>query len=191
MIGEFLGITLIQLCMGVIDVSVPPQRVFNDYSIRVCFKPTRTLRQLLVSPKDKDQKKDKTGIVYLIPCQGETNAGACSESYIGETERSLKTRFMEHRRPSSTSSEVSQHIHIESPGHRVDLESVKILDREPKYFERGVKEAIYIRMNQPSLNKDGGRYKLPKVYDPLLKSRVEKGARSSSGQTADEGCSYN
>ena len=61
-----------------------------------------------------------------------------------ETERSLKTRFLEHRRPSSTSSEVSQHIHIESRGHHVDLNQVKILDREPRFFERGVKEAIYI-----------------------------------------------
>ena len=71
-----------------------------------------------------------------------------------ETERSLKTRFLEHRRPSSTSSEVSQHIHIESPGHHVDLDQVKILDREPRFFERGGKEAIFIRINKPSLNKD-------------------------------------
>ncbi|XP_072039555.1 uncharacterized protein [Amphiura filiformis] len=132
------------------------KRIYSSYGIRVCFKPTRTLRQLLVAPKDKTDKKDVTGPVYLIPCQGQTTRGPCSESYIGETGRSLKTRFLEHRRPSSTSSEVSQHIHIESPGHHVDLEKVQILDREPRYFERGVKEAIHIRANQPSLNKDGG-----------------------------------
>ena len=95
-------------------------------------------------------------------------------AYIGETERSLKTRFLEHRRPSSTSSEVSQHIHIESPDHHVELEEVKILDREQRYFERGVKEAIYIRVNQPSLNKDRGRYKLPRVYDQIWGSHVRK-----------------
>ena len=38
----------------------------------------------------------------------------------------------------------------------------------------GVKEATYIRVNQPSLNKDGGRYKFPKVYDPILGSHVRK-----------------
>ena len=73
--------------------------------------------------------------------------GQCEEFYIGETERSLKARFLEHRRPSSTSSEVSQlsqHIHNESPGHKIDLEKVKILDREPRWFERGIKEAIYM-----------------------------------------------
>ena len=103
-----------------------------------------------------------------------TLKGKCPESYIGETERSLKTRFLEHRRPSSTSSEVSQHIHLESPGHSVDLKEVKVLDRDPRYFERGVKEAIYIRVNQPTLNKDGGRYQLPRVFDPILRSRVKK-----------------
>ena len=123
--------------------------------IRACFKPTRTLRQLLVSPKDKTEKKDTVGPVYMIPCQGKTTRGQCTESYIGETERSLKTRFLEHRRPSSTSSEVSQHIHIESPGHHMELEKVLILDRDPRWFERGVMEVIHIRANQPSLNKDG------------------------------------
>ena len=146
------------------------RRIFNNFSIRASFKPTTTLRQLLVRPKDKTEKKDVVGPVYMIPCQGQTTRGTCTESYIGETERTLKTRFNEHKRPSSTSSEVSQHIHIESPGHHVDLEKVKILDRDSRYFERGIKEAVYIRALQPSLNRDGGRHRLPKVYDPILTS---------------------
>ena len=150
------------------------RRIFNSYGVRACFKPTQTLRQLLVSPKDKTDKQNITGPVYFIPCQGQTLRGKCPESYIGETERSLKTRFQEHRRPSTVSSEVSQHIHIESPGHKVKLDEVKILDRDSRYFERGVKEAVYIRVNQPSLNRDGGRHKLPSVYNSILRSSVRK-----------------
>ena len=63
---------------------------------------------------------------------------------------------VEHKRPSSTSSKVSNHIHIESPGHHIDLDEVKVLDREPCWFERGVKEAINIKVNNPMLNKGGG-----------------------------------
>ncbi|KAI8506914.1 hypothetical protein Bbelb_153530 [Branchiostoma belcheri] len=37
-----------------------------------------------------------------------------------------------------------------------DLEEVRILDSEQDYFKRGIKEAIYIRALQPSLNRDGG-----------------------------------
>ena len=146
------------------------RRIYATYGIRTYIKPTQTLRQLLVSPKDKTEKKDVVGPVYLIPCQGQTSRGQCKESYIGESERSVKTRFLEHKRRSSTKSEVSQHIYIESPGHTVHLDKVKILDKDDRWFERGVKEAIYIRAYKPSLNKDGGRYRLPRVYDPLLTS---------------------
>ena len=71
------------------------------------------LRQFLVAPKDKSEKDITgppragwhTGPIYSIHCRGQTNRGQC-EFYIGETERSLKARFLEHRRPSSTSLEV-------------------------------------------------------------------------------------
>ncbi|KAI8490861.1 hypothetical protein Bbelb_312800 [Branchiostoma belcheri] len=113
--------------------------------------------------------------------------GPCRETCIGETERSLKTRFLEHRRPSSVASEVSQHIHIESPGHTVDLEGVRILDTEQDYFKRGIKEAIYIRALQPSLNRDGGRYRLQTTFDPLLTSHVgNTTCPQHSGQIAEE-----
>ena len=133
-------------------------------------------------------------MVYHIKCAGQTNRGPCTETYIGETERSLKTRFSEHKRPSSTTSEVSQHIHIESPGHTVTLDKVRILDTEQDYFVRGVKEAIYIRANRPSLNRDGGRFRLCGAFDALLTSsrfripEIQRRASEGVHQTAsDEG----
>ena len=41
---------------------------------------------------------------------------------------------------------------------------VKLLDREPRWLERGVQEATYIKVNTPTLNNDG----LPGVYVPIL-----------------------
>ena len=151
------------------------KRTFGNYGVKVAYKPTQTLRQLLVAPKDKTEKKRRCWPCELYPLPGKTHRGPCTKSYIVETERSLKTRFLGHCRLSSTSSDVSQHIHIESPGHHVDLDQVKILDRELRYFERGEvsKRPLYIRVNKPSFNKDGGRYKLPRVLDPILESRVE------------------
>ena len=49
----------------------------------------------------------------------------------------LKTRFAEHCRKSSVSSEVSSHVHTDSPDHSVDLSSVQIIDQAPQWFERG------------------------------------------------------
>ena len=91
---------------------------------------------------------------------------------MGETERSLKARFDEHRRPSSTTSEVSRLIHTDCKGRTVHIEEAKILTVEPKWFERGVKEAISIRALHPSFNRDGGRYNLPPVYNNMITRHV-------------------
>ena len=130
------------------------KRAFKKKGISTTFKPRTTLRQLLVHPKDKPDKKDICGPIYHIKCSGNSDQ-ECNKDYIGETERNLRARFLEHRRPSSTSSEVSRHIHDGTPGHGISMENVKILDREPSWFERGVKEAIYIRALKPELNRDG------------------------------------
>ena len=61
------------------------KRTYNTYGVNVYFKPTHTLRQILVSPKDKTDKKDITGPIYGIYCQGQTTKSKCKEFYIGET----------------------------------------------------------------------------------------------------------
>ena len=45
----------------------------------------------------------------------------------GETERAMRTRFMEHKRRSSVNSEVSKHIHQDHKDHSVTLDKTKIL----------------------------------------------------------------
>ncbi|KAH3837099.1 hypothetical protein DPMN_110477 [Dreissena polymorpha] len=50
------------------------------------------------------------------------------------------------------------------------MENVRILDLEPSWFDRGVKEAINIRTLRPALNKDRGRYQLSHTWDHTLTS---------------------
>ena len=114
--------------------------------------------------------------VYKISCED------CEATYVGETERSLKARFGEHRRPSSTTSQVSRHIHSDNPNHNITLENAKILLVEHKWFEGGVKEAIHIRALNPSLNRDGGCYNLPPIWNNIIKERlIENGAGNTNG----------
>ena len=47
---------------------------------------------------------------------------------------------------------------------------------EPKWFERGMRESIQIRINSPTLNKDAGRYNLPPVWNNTLKKLGKGGA---------------
>ena len=44
------------------------QRLLKKHGVNVYFKPTNTLRQLLVKPKDKTETSDKCGVVYNIAC---------------------------------------------------------------------------------------------------------------------------
>ena len=108
----------------------------------------------------------------LVAPSPHTSCEDCDASYVGETERSMKARFGEHRRPSSTTSEVSKHIHSDNPNHSIKLDNTKILAVESKWFERGVKESIYIRALKPSLIRDGGRYNLPPIWNNIIKERL-------------------
>jgi hypothetical protein len=157
-------------------VSEQLRRIYKTHHIPTYFKPINTLRQLLVHPKDKLDKERTVGPVYHITCED------CSANYIGESERSLKARFQEHQRPSSTTSEVSRHIHQDHPDHTVKIENTKVLAVEPRWFERGVKEAIYIKLNRPTLNRDSGRHYLPAVWTNLLRNYSDRGARTPQQQ---------
>ena len=123
-------------------ISEQLRKVFRSFDIPAYFKLINTLQQLLVQPKDTVAKGKVVGPVYHITCDD------CDAMYVGETstERSLlETQFSEHRRKSSVGSEVSQYVHVDRPEHGVSLDKVKILTAENRKFEKGVKEAIYIR----------------------------------------------
>ena len=58
----------------------------------VYFKGNRTLKNILVSPKDKDEMANKSSIIYSYCC-GEIG---CDEEYVGESGRTFGERFKEH-----------------------------------------------------------------------------------------------
>ena len=55
------------------------------YGIRAHFKCNRTIKQILVKPKDKGPEENKSGVIYCYQCP----AIDCGEEYIGETSRTL------------------------------------------------------------------------------------------------------
>ncbi|KAI8502568.1 hypothetical protein Bbelb_192700 [Branchiostoma belcheri] len=64
------------------------------------------------------------------------------------------------------------------------------IDTEKDFFVRGVKKAIYIRAHKRSLNRDGGRFRLPATFDaPLTSSRFRLPESDQRlHHTSDEGC---
>jgi hypothetical protein len=143
------------------------QRICKDFGIKVAHRPINTLRELLVHPKDKQDKDHNSGVVYGIRCEGNN----CSEYYIGETEQPIKKRMYQHRRAAGegTSSAVFNHLH--SSGHTFKDENVEIICKEHNWFERGVKEANYVKCRNPSINKHGGvRHLSTSARDENLRS---------------------
>ena len=103
-------------------VSEQVRKVMRGYGVKVYFKPTNTLRQILVWLKDKVIKERVVSPVYHISCD------YCDDSYIGETGRSLKYRFLKHKIPSSVNSEVSRHINHDHSDHSITLDNVRIME---------------------------------------------------------------
>ncbi len=77
----------------------------------------------------------------------------------------------QHRRPSSSGYNSAVFNHLEDSGHTFNNKDVIIRDKESRWFERGVKEAIYERREQPSLNRHGGlRFHLSHTWDKVVEA---------------------
>ena len=77
----------------------------------------------------------------------------CDEEYIGETSRTFAERFKEHQKAPSP---IFDHHTI--TGHDISVEHFNIVGREENNVKRAIKEALYIRVNNPSLNRNVGKY---------------------------------
>ena len=129
--------------------------------------PQNTLRQKLVHVKDRVPKEKKRNLVYGVRCKQEE----CNEFYVGETQQSLRARMNQHRKPSSSSSvpESAVFVHLKETNHTFDTKDVVIIDQEHRWFERGVKEAIWERVEHPKLNRKGGlRFLLSHSWDRVV-----------------------
>ena len=87
----------------------------------------------------------------------------CNEEYIGESGRTFGKRFREHMRAPSA---ILDHHNI--TGHEVSLNNFSIVGREDQNIARTIKEAILIRVNDPSLNRNIGKFQLQHIWDEVL-----------------------
>ena len=87
---------------------------------------------------------------------------------IGESARTFGERFKEHlKHPSPI------YDHSTITGHDKTIDNFSIVGRGDHNLMRLIIEAIYIRVNSPSLNKNIGKYHLPHVWDEVLYNITE------------------
>ena len=79
----------------------------------------KTLKNILVSPKDKDPMKKKIGIICWFRCQ----EPKCDDEYIAELARTFAERFKEHLKASWT-----LHGHQATTVHLTTMDNFSIVD---------------------------------------------------------------
>ena len=72
-------------------------------------------------------------------------------------------RFKEHQKAPSPI-----YDHFNTTSHNITIDDFSIVEREDQNLNIAIKEALYIRVNNPSLNRIIGKYYLPHIWDEVL-----------------------
>ena len=130
------------------------KNICRKHGVEMYFRGGNTIRDLLVHPKDRDTILQKSYVIYRYKC-GRMD---CEEEYIGESGGEFVERFREHLRAPSPI-----HDHHNITGHELSLDNFRIVGREDQNIARAIKEAILIRVNDPSLTRNICNYQLPHI----------------------------
>ena len=140
------------------------KNICKRYGIQVHFKSGKTIKEELVALKDQDHITKKSGIIYRYQC----DKLECDHEYIGETARTFGERFKEQLKAPSP---IFDHSNIS--GHSTTINNFTVVGREEQNLSRLIKESMFIRVNNPSLNKNIGKYHLPHIWDEVLVNNTE------------------
>ena len=102
---------------------------------------------------------NESGAIYWFQCGDLT----CDNEYTGETSRTFGVRFKEHLKDPSPI-----HHHSSNTGHPTTQQNSQIIGKEEHGLARNIKESIFIRVNNPTLNNNIGKFNLPHIWDRVL-----------------------
>ena len=75
------------------------KNIYSKHGIHMHFKGGRTIKDLLVNPKDRDTILQKSGVIYTCKC----SRVDCEEECSGETEKTFAERSKGHMKAPSPS----------------------------------------------------------------------------------------
>ena len=135
-----LGDKLVQKMKKTLNNNLP-----IEVKTRIAFNSSKLSTKFMV--KDKTPFEHQNNLVYLSTCPHND----CTETYIGETNRRIVERIIDHNKRDKNShvlahSRSKQHPHVWS-------DNFKVLDNNYKSnTRRKISEALYIKDHKPSLN---------------------------------------
>ena len=105
--------------MYVKGLSEQIKRVLSNVGVRTAYKPMYSLGNAFGKLKDKQAVSEIKGIVYKFECPD------CPFTYIGESKRSWKSRWAEHKPGVRPEIKSAIKDHAESTGHDASMEKAR------------------------------------------------------------------
>ena len=112
-----------------------------------------------MASKDRDNIIQKSRAIYRHKC----DRLECEEEYIGESERTFEERLK-----GTYHSTLPIYDHASTSGHHTKQDNFSIVGSKSCITTRTIKEAMFIRVNDPFLNRNIGQYWLPLIWDEVL-----------------------
>ena len=88
----------------------------------------------------------------------------------------LENKYNEHLKESSPIQ-----VHSTQTGYSSTPENFNIIGREDHSLARTIKESIYIRVNNPTLNRNVGKYNLHHIWDRVLFNTTDLRINNDNG----------
>ncbi|KAJ8951756.1 hypothetical protein NQ318_012607 [Aromia moschata] len=134
------------------------KKTLSKKNIGVRFRTVKKIQQVLPSNKDPVPRL-LTKDVYELK-------STCGKSYIGQTERSIQCRSKEHQRHTrlgnTDKSAIAEHVHT-NENHKIDYETIRVLDKTTRYYPRIIRESLEIIKNNNNFNREDG-YRLSSAW---------------------------
>ena len=128
------------------------KKIYRDHSLHSSYHIVIPI--YITQHKDKDPKEKQSAVIYHYQCP----ATDCGDEYIGETARTFGEQCREHMREPCPIQ-----VHRQLTEHHTTMLIFNILGREDQDLTRLIKEAIFIRVNNPTINRKIGKFQLSHI----------------------------
>ena len=145
------------------------RRTFKKHGYKAVFKGSTNLKTLLTfGNKSKLPYLSKPG-VYMVECN-------CGKKYVGETKLNVQSRIAQHQKTVKDEKWETTGIplHAEYCKAGFNWDDTRILKTEERRFDRKVREALEIQLqdtaprSEHGLNQDDGQYVTTKFWKPMF-----------------------
>ena len=111
-------------------ISEQVKQLLKSAGVRTIYKPMPSLGDIFGKPKDKQKITEVKGIVYKFECPD------CSFTYVGESKRSWKSLWAEHKPGVRPEIKSAIKDHTESTGHNASINNATILEKRVHNLEK-------------------------------------------------------